>query len=123
MGIVNSEIRVSMAKLELIGCFVVLVFIRTITAQVTKETFTAAVFEHDVFQPTPTLEPVPRSKAVQEMMKNLIVYQTAAKDAASKVCYKYLSYYIMFTTTSTCSKCIYMYWVCLYFNNFDCTCT
>lgn len=49
------------------------------------DTFTAAVYEHDVILPAITLTPTSRQEAVKAMRKNLDIYENAAREAAAQV--------------------------------------
>lgn len=49
------------------------------------ETFTAAVYEHDVIFPSITLTPTSRQEAVKAMRKNLDIYEKAAREATVQV--------------------------------------
>lgn len=74
-----------MTRVDVTGYSFVLLVVLSVSVEVKEDTFIAAVYEHDVILPSQTMEPTSRRKAVQEMMKNLRVYGTAAASAAKKV--------------------------------------
>ena len=53
----------------------------------TRTTFKAAVYEHAVILPPDPLTPVSRTSALNNMMKNLDIYQKQAEIAAKEVRY------------------------------------